>query len=361
MKKATAQETRIVRFVLFLSDHKFPLMIYSIGVVHTLFLFLFLYLHVLPMVIFNVFSVLTYVTCGLMLRKPNQLFYVFLATYIEILLHSLAAAVCIGWQYGFTMYILALIPFCYYMCNNLVEGRKKYAVATLLGFIAFLAFAGCRMIILFRPPVYSLSLSPLFSFFVYMFNAISTCIFMIVFSLIFLLEIHISANKLHVQNELLERLANIDPLTGLYNRRSMQVFLDHATESGTEFYLAMCDIDDFKKVNDTYGHDAGDTVLKDIAAIMKQQTEGLGYVCRWGGEEILILSNVSADQTHTVMEKIRRSIANHIFVCGEKLIRCSVTIGIAAHKSGVSIEDTINTADYNLYRGKRTGKNKVVL
>ena len=359
-RKTTNQESRILRFLLFLSDYKFHLTIFCIGIVHTLFFLLFLFLHVTPMVIFNVGSVLTYLACGIMLRKPGRLFRVFLTTYLEILLHSLAAAICIGWQYGFTMYILALIPFCYYMCNNLVSGRKRYIAATLLGFIAFLAFAGCRMIILFRPPLYSLSLTPVFLFLIYMFNAVSTCIFMIVFSLIFLLEIHLSDSKLRTQNELLEKLANTDPLTGLYNRRSMQVFLDHAMASGRDFCLAMCDIDDFKKVNDTYGHDAGDIVLKEIAGIMKEQTGSQGYVCRWGGEEILIFSSVNAEQTRAMMEKIRRSICNHIFVCGEKLVHCSVTIGVSAHKPGRSAEDTVTEADYNLYSGKKNGKNRVV-
>ena len=360
MKKTAAQDSRLVRFLLFLSDYKFHLMIYSIGIVHMTFFFLFLYLHVMPMAVFNVFSVLTYAACAFMLRSLKRLFAVFFATYLEILLHSLAAAVCVGWQYGFSLYVLALIPFCYYMCNNLVKGRRKYIVATWLGFIAFAAYAACRMIILFRPPLYGLSLPPVFSFFIYMFNAASTCIFMIVFSLIFLLEIHLSANKLSRQNELLERLANTDPLTGLYNRRSMQVFLDHAAESETDFCLAMCDIDDFKKVNDTYGHDAGDIVLKEIAEIMKHETGNQGYVCRWGGEEILILSSANPDQTREIMEKIRRSIGNHIFESREKLFHCSVTIGIAAHKNGGFVEDTINLADYNLYQGKRSGKNKVV-
>lgn len=361
MKKTSEQETGILRFLMLISDYKFHIMIYSIGVVHTMFLILFAVLHVTPMVAFNICSVLTYIICGFMLRRPNQLFKVFFITYLEILLHSLAAAICIGWQFGFTLYVLALIPFCYYMCNNLVIGKKKYILATLFGFIAFAAYAGGRMVILFRPPVYGLSLSPVSEFFIYMFNAVCTCIFMIVFSLIFLLEIHISANKLHMQNELLEKLANTDPLTGLYNRRSMQVFLDHAMNSPTDFCLSMCDIDDFKKVNDTYGHDAGDIVLKEIAEIMKQQMDGHGYVCRWGGEEILILSNVNPEQTRSIMEKIRRNVANHIFIYGEKLIRCSITIGIAAHKSGAVVEDTISSADYNLYHGKRNGKNQVVL
>lgn len=359
-EKTTAQESRILRFLLFLSDYKIHFMICCIGIVHVLFLLLFLFLHVTPMVIFNVFSVSTYISCGIMLRKPGRLFRVFLATYLEILLHSLAAAVCIGWQFGFTMYILALIPFCYYMCNTLLKGKKRYIAATSLAFIAFMAFAGCRMIILFRPPLYNLALAPVYLFLIYMFNAVSTCIFMIVFSLIFLLEIHISANRLRAQNKLLERLANTDPLTGLYNRRSMQVFLDHAIESGIDFCLAMCDIDDFKKVNDTYGHDAGDIVLKEIAGIMKQHMDSHGYVCRWGGEELLILSSVNPEQTRSTMERIRRSIANHIFVCGESLVRCSVTIGVSSHRSGNSVEDTIGTADYNLYHGKRNGKNRVV-
>ena len=349
---------RIMRVV---ADRKFHILIYSFGTVHTLMLFLFIYLHVLPMVIFNIFSVTTYIICSFLINYHEEyLLHIFYVSYLEILLHSLFASVCIGWQYGFTLYVIALIPFGIHMCYNLIQGWKKYFMAVLLSMIAFFNYIFCRLVIMVTDPLYSLDHSRIFESFIYIFNVFNAFLFMAGITLIFLFDIHFTTNKLNMQNALLEKLANTDPLTGLYNRRSMQVFLDHAAERDTEVCLAMCDIDDFKKVNDTYGHDAGDVVLKEISGIMRQMTEGSGYVCRWGGEEILILTSQSMEKTKLMLDKIRRSVANHLFVYNEQGIRCSITIGLAEHKHGSSMEDTINLADYNLYCGKRNGKNKVV-
>ena len=127
------------------------------------------------------------------------------------------------------------------------------------------------------------------------------------------------------------------------------------------FSLIMCDIDNFKKINDTYGHDFGDIVLREVAAITMQQVGTNGYVCRWGGEEILILVSSSAkENAGRIAENIRRNVANHVFELNNKWIHCTLTLGIAVYKEGDTIEATITNADYNLYQGKRTGKNMVV-
>ena len=124
----------------------------------------------------------------------------------------------------------------------------------------------------------------------------------------------------------------------------------------------MCDIDNFKKVNDTYGHDFGDVVLKGIASITAEQVKGHGYVCRWGGEEILILiNNASEESSFRIAENIRRNVANRVFELNDKWIHCSLTLGIALYDGKEPVEETITRADYNLYCGKRNGKNAVVL
>lgn len=142
----------------------------------------------------------------------------------------------------------------------------------------------------------------------------------------------------------------------------MDIFLSQAVESNVGFALIMCDIDDFKKVNDTYGHDFGDVVLKGVAKITTEQVREKGYVCRWGGEEILILlNNASKESSFHIAENIRRNVANNVFDMDEKWVRCSITIGVALHEEFEAVEETITRADYNLYRGKRNGKNAVVL
>ncbi|MCH5262305.1 MAG: GGDEF domain-containing protein [Lachnospiraceae bacterium] len=337
---------------------KFSVIIYSVALVHCFLTFVFGLLKVYPLFIFNIVSVITYLSASLLVRK-ERLWSVFYITYFEIILHSFVATIFIGWMSGFAQYIIALVPVGYYICYAMDSRLRKMAIATGSALFATVSYLSCKLLSDFITPAYADNIVS-WELRLFIFNSICTYTFLIIFSLIFISEIRVSQAQLQHQNEILERLANIDPLTGLYNRRSMQIFLNHAAESDTDFCIAMCDIDDFKKINDTYGHDAGDIVLKEISNIMRQFMNGHGYVCRWGGEEILILGNKNKEEIKSITEKIRRSIANHFFICDEKIIRCSITIGLAVHKSGNSIEDTIAAADYNLYHGKRNGKNRVV-
>lgn len=340
---------------------KFHALIGSIAPVHVLLLIVFGVFHVMPMFYFNIFSVLTYAFCFWLMRKEHEhYFVVYCITYIEILLHSLAASICLGWQFGFAQYIIAIIPVGFYICYTLSINRRKMTIATISAVFSAVAFLVCKFISFFGEPVVSLD-NVVLELALYVFNSVCTFSFLIIFSLVFLFEIKLSSNQLKHQNAILDKLASTDPLTGLYNRRSMDVFLTQAVETDSNFALIMCDIDDFKKVNDTYGHDFGDVVLKGVAGITAGQVKEQGYVCRWGGEEILILlNNASEESSFRIAENIRRNVANRVFDLNEKWIHCSLTLGIALHNSEEAVEDTITRADYNLYCGKRNGKNVVV-
>lgn len=339
---------------------RYKLIIYSITMVHVFLVMLFLLLHVWPLVVFNIGSVAIYLYCAHTIRIRGSLINVFYATYAEIIVHSFVATICIGWRFGFPQYIIGLIPFGYYMCYTLIRGIRKYFIATILSAAAFFSFIGCRTISMFAGSIYELDVSPAAELFIYIFNTICNFGFLLLVTFVFVMEMHEATNKLSSQNAILDKLASIDPLTGLYNRRSMQVFLNHALESEEAFCLVMCDIDNFKKVNDTYGHDFGDVVLKEIAKIVQQQVKDHGHVCRWGGEEILILSNDRIDHTCDIAENIRRNVENNIFHFQDKFIHCSLTLGVASHRMGNTVEDTIMHADSRLYYGKQHGKNRVV-
>lgn len=359
--KSVDKARKIFRRIVSSEQYKYSILIYSIATVHIILVALFCYLHILPLIIFNILSVIIYLSCARAIHYECKLIRIFYIIYVEIVAHSFVSTICIGWRFGFPQYIIALIPFGYYMCHSLIAGKRKYLTATLLGIAGFFSYIGCRMISLFSGPVYETDDSPVLEFIIYGFNSVCTFIFLLFFSLIFVYEMHSATNKLRNQNEILEKLASTDPLTGLYNRRSMQIFLNHALESHSDFCILMCDIDNFKKINDTYGHDFGDEVLKCVATIIQEHVKDDDYVCRWGGEEILILSNNSTlNQACQKAETIRRNIANNIFYHGEKIIHCSLTIGVASHQAGSSVEDTITNADANLYFGKRNGKNRVI-
>ncbi len=338
---------------------KFSCIIFSVAFVHLFLSITFGYFKVVPLFIFNVISMLTYLSCTQLIRREH-FWSVYCITYFEIILHSFVTTICIGWKFGFAQYIIALIPVGFYICYTMNTGHRKIVIATASALVATASFLSCKVLSFFTTPAYEHRIHT-WELRLYIFNSICTFLFLIVFSLIFISEIRLSNAQLRHQNEILDKLASTDPLTGLYNRRSMEVFLNQALKSESGFSLIMCDIDNFKHINDTYGHDFGDVVLKEISHITIKQVGSNGYVCRWGGEEILILVSSSAKETAgRIAENIRRNVANHVFELNNKWIHCTLTLGISAYKDGDTAEETITNADYNLYQGKRSGKNKVV-
>ncbi len=341
---------------------KFHALIGSIASVHVFLLVIFAIFQVMPLFFFNIFSVLTYAACfWLMWGEREHYLAIYLITFVEVVMHSFAATIVLGWQYGFAQYIIAIVPVGFYICYTLDIKRKKFTIATVSASFSAVAFLACKFLSFFGDPLIDTG-SIALELSLYVFNSLCTFALLIIFSLVFVFEMQLSSNKLKRQNAILDKLASTDPLTGLYNRRSMDVFLNQAVESASSFALIMCDIDNFKKVNDTYGHDFGDVVLKGIARITTEQVKGHGYVCRWGGEEILILlNNASEESSFRIAENIRRNVANRVFELNDKWIHCSLTLGVALYDGKEPVEDTITRADYNLYCGKRNGKNAVVL
>lgn len=165
--------------------------------------------------------------------------------------------------------------------------------------------------------------------------------------------------------EELEKYVNYDTLTHLLNRRSMDNYLQAAHKQAktgqATFCLLMMDIDDFKKVNDTYGHDCGDEVLKNVAHTISTGVKKNDNVFRWGGEEILVLLNTDMDKAVAAAERIRADIARDPIDYRETVkVSVTVTIGVAPYRAGMSIQQMMDDADAKLYYGKRHGKNQVV-
>ena len=130
--------------------------------------------------------------------------------------------------------------------------------------------------------------------------------------------------------------------------------------TGRRFTMILGDIDDFKRVNDTYGHDAGDLVLVSVANTIQNTVRSNDAVCRWGGEEILILVDDDLDSASLAAERIRKSIEQMEVAFEGKKIKVTMTFGIAESIPGYKIEHLIQQADDKLYYGKKHGKNQVV-
>jgi diguanylate cyclase (GGDEF)-like protein len=131
------------------------------------------------------------------------------------------------------------------------------------------------------------------------------------------------------------------------------------SEAGNTGFLAIADIDDFKKINDSYGHNAGDAVLKAVSERMKQQCPEC-RIARWGGEEFLILSQKNSEDGKALLEQMRQAIAGKAVSFEQQCIPVTMTIGIAARQPEQSIDAWIQNADSKLYIGKNNGKNQIV-
>lgn len=155
----------------------------------------------------------------------------------------------------------------------------------------------------------------------------------------------------------LEEAVITDGLTSLYNRKEIQSRIDNALNevNKSEFCLIMLDIDNFKTVNDTYGHQHGDTVLKAFAGILKSRNECSSG--RWGGEEFMLLTNNNLAAALETAESIRRDFANLKY---NDIPSQTVSIGVTQAKSDDTIDTLCTRVDAALYEAKRTGKNRVV-
>ena len=161
------------------------------------------------------------------------------------------------------------------------------------------------------------------------------------------------------------RQANTDPLTKLPNRRFLEaVYFARATEDPADYFplsVVILDIDHFKVINDTYGHDVGDDVLVYITKLMKASVRATDIVARTGGEEFLIIfPSVNLSNAIKLAEKMRAHIENNPYKSAEIEHRVTASLGVQTALTDAQIEEAIKQADINLYEAKRTGRNKVV-
>jgi diguanylate cyclase (GGDEF)-like protein len=177
------------------------------------------------------------------------------------------------------------------------------------------------------------------------------------------------ANQLAAAAQRLAKSAETDPLTGLFNRVGLEARLmplfEEAMSRGKKLAVLMCDLDHFKKINDTHGHPAGDKVLVAVAEILKGHRE-CDFAARWGGEEfVLVLPGTNALGAHVVAERLRAQIANcNVGLEPGEMIKVTMSLGAAVQGEPVRFESVgglLQAADIALYQAKKQGRNRSVL
>ena len=168
-------------------------------------------------------------------------------------------------------------------------------------------------------------------------------------------------------NERLRHMSQTDALTGLDNRRQIETrieeMFEHAKRLNEPFSVVMVDLDRFKSVNDTYGHQAGDAVLRQLARILKQEVREIDHAGRYGGEEfILLLTGTVLDAAVTFAERVRKAIEAHTFTFDGTSIQRTASFGVAMwpHPKIANCDELVRAADESLYVAKETGRNRVI-
>lgn len=271
--------------------------------------------------------------------------------YGELIVFMAAGTASLGMNYGFYLYGISLITVLFYtnyMCERLKDGGvvRENLMITLILIAYITSFAHT---ITFGP-IYTIS--DVMSYMFFAGNSVMVFGVLIVYMRIYV-------DTIRKTEAMLEETALCDKLTGLYNRHYLLSFAEnYSAVQLKKYWIAILDIDNFKKVNDTYGHNAGDMILKSVAIIAKD-TFSDATVCRWGGEEFIIFAS-SEKISDSKLEDLRIKISENTVTYEDNAISVTVTVGTERYSEGIDIDKWISIADEKLYKGKNSGKNQVV-
>lgn len=282
-------------------------------------------------------------------RTKSVLFYTLFFTVIWVVLF----VVLFGWDCGVQHFLFALLILFFAASHESI--RRKIPVAVFLCILRLLLYWYTNAF----EPVFPLNRGMVSL--MQVINTVSIYILLSVIIILFCQDSLVMEKKLVAYNERLREASLHDPLTKLYNRRAMVEYLSELKGKNVWCNIAIGDIDFFKKVNDTYGHEAGDAVLVHIAGLLAACMENKGRVCRWGGEEfLLVFRDMNGEEALLELEQIRALIERQRIVYKEKTISVTMTFGLDEYDGSKPVDLTINSADQKLYMGKSRGRNRVV-
>ncbi len=342
---------------------KYRMMFIAGAVVHMCFLIVFFVIDVEVLGVINIFSVLLYLLGSFfsISRRTGQMRYGWMiAFYSEIIAHTVACILLIGIDANFYLYAIVILPISIYVlffsCTIGVFLRTViiFVLSDLL--LVGGAFVSLNYIDIY--PYFPLSYSDIN--FLRVLNMSLAAAMLLGFSMLFSLEVYSLLKKLRAVNSRLEYTATHDALTGLYNRHSIKPVFEKMQLDEVPFCIALGDIDDFKKINDTYGHDCGDAALKMVADILLGGAAEHDIVCRWGGEEMLLILRGGREEALERLSAINESIRSAEVQHEDNIVRLTMTFGFAHHSESETLDMLISMVDKRLYYGKQNGKNVII-
>ena len=331
-----------------LSEHRTLIFLIMCLCIHVFNAFVFWVFELYPLVILNAVSSVLYVVF-LTLFKNENLRISF--AYFEIILFSAMSELISGGHFGYLYFVIGMVAVIFFMLPY--SNRKKH-VYQLIG----AGFAVAIGLI----SVYDYFLYPELMDKVLLYKPFEKSMNLVItlFSLFYLSNLYLV--ELRTTQEKLDYNSNHDMLTGLYNRRFFESIMKRSKEEKeASFSVAMLDVDDFKKINDTYGHETGDKVLALVSRCIDACLPENAVAVRWGGEEfVLYLPQVDNARALEVLNDFRTRLSEQRLYHKGSRVTITATIGLCTGESIADYEEYLRQADEKLYWGKKHGKNQIV-
>lgn len=273
-------------------------------------------------------------------------------TYTMLTLYMFICTICLGYDYGFQLYAMSTIPLIYHIRYMAKKFKQPDPKPNLFSVFIVISCMVSSLYSVYAGPIYQIGGAVKLAFLCMNLGAV--CFFLVSFS-------QVTSKLIIKTEEKLIKQADFDALTGLANRYYMMSRLDPILadkNAASNQWLAMIDVDNFKKINDTYGHDVGDQVLMILANQMKKICKDC-VISRWGGEEFLVSGNnskVSPRIMQTLLEEIRKREVHS----DTENFHFSISVGVSMHIANESLGPWIRRTDRLLYQAKKNGKNQVV-
>ena len=318
---------------------------------HAVFLFLFFFLRIHALFYYNAGSVLFYLIILFFVKKQCYRLVV-AATHLEVGLFVTVSVLWLGWTPGFALYLIpmaSLVYFCPY--------RNKYIpyIFSVMEFLLFSVLKFCTDTVF--TPLTSAESDILRL--LYQINCFSCFSIILISAYLSKIRAEVTRRELENENEYLSIQAHYDQLTSLYNRTYLYERLK--TKEYRTIAIALGDIDDFKLVNDRWGHKYGDYVLQSVSHLMNQFSSDQTDICRWGGEEfVLVFYDIAEADVRLKIDQISQLVKGREFTCHGMKLRITMTFGISYGTSGDNISRLIEEADHRMYQGKSLGKDKII-
>ena len=337
----------MTKIIQFLTDNKNIVFLCMCLMVHLSYFVAFLALNLVPLYVINSFSSVFYIIVICEVDKKYNAEKAVVAAYFEIIMFSLVSEIFTRNTFGFIYFVLGMIPVIFYLTPTL---KNKRFLFELIGVVAamFISHTDQLIPVSFASEIYQHAIK-----YSDVFNSIN--LFITIFTIIYTsffyeMELDSVRSKLNYN-------CTHDNLTGLYNRRFLYDFVQNINDEHVT--VALFDIDNFKSINDRFGHDAGDETLKSVSSCMKQICDNKGYFSvRWGGEEFLIFCrNINADTAYSDINDICKKISESVVLPDGRCV--TVTAGLV-YGAAKNFEHVIKKADDYLYIGKNNGKNCIV-